>query len=76
MRILRGLNREEDMTLLYVGGVRSGTDSAKLVGLGANAVVVGYAPGAGRRRARSTSGGVSFYGDRARPTGPRPRRCS
>jgi NADPH-dependent glutamate synthase beta subunit-like oxidoreductase len=41
IRIMRGMNREEDMDVLYFGGVRSGTDSAKLVGLGANAVVLG-----------------------------------
>jgi hypothetical protein len=41
IRIMRELNREEDLTLLYFGGVRSGTDAAKLIGLGANAVIVG-----------------------------------
>jgi NADPH-dependent glutamate synthase beta subunit-like oxidoreductase len=39
--IMRGLNREEDLELLYFGGVRSGTDVAKLIGLGANAAIVG-----------------------------------
>jgi hypothetical protein len=62
VRILRRLNREEDITLLYFGGVRSGTDAAKLIGLGANAVVVGLslalAVGGGIE-----SGSVAFYGD-------------
>jgi hypothetical protein len=43
--ILRGLNREEAFDLIYFGGVRSGTDAAKLVGMGANALVLGAAIG-------------------------------
>jgi NADPH-dependent glutamate synthase beta subunit-like oxidoreductase len=62
IRILRDLNREEDIALLYFGGIRSGTDAAKLVGLGANAVVVGmslaFAVGG-----RIEDGRVVFYGD-------------
>ena len=41
VHIMRDMNREEELELLYFGGVRSGTDSAKLLGLGANAVVLG-----------------------------------
>jgi hypothetical protein len=41
LRILRRLNREEDIGILFAGGVRSGTDGAKLLALGANAVAVG-----------------------------------
>jgi NADPH-dependent glutamate synthase beta subunit-like oxidoreductase len=40
VRLLRRMNREEDIDLLYFGGVRSGTDVAKLVALGCKAVVV------------------------------------
>jgi len=43
--ILRGLNREEAFDLIYFGGVRSGTDAAKLIGMGANALVLGAAIG-------------------------------
>jgi NADPH-dependent glutamate synthase beta subunit-like oxidoreductase len=43
--ILRGLRREEEFELIYFGGVRSGTDAAKLIGLGANALVLGAAVG-------------------------------
>jgi NADPH-dependent glutamate synthase beta subunit-like oxidoreductase len=43
VHLMRAMNREEDLELLYFGGVRSGTDSAKLLGLGANAVVLGTA---------------------------------
>ena len=62
IRILRELNREEDIALLYFGGVRSGTDAAKLVGLGASAVVVGtsLALAVG---GRIEDGTVAFYGD-------------
>jgi glutamate synthase (NADPH) small chain len=62
IRILRDLNREEDIALLYFGGARSGTDAAKLIGLGANAVVFGMslalAVGGRIEAAR-----VAFYGD-------------
>jgi NADPH-dependent glutamate synthase beta subunit-like oxidoreductase len=62
IRILRELNREEDIELLYFGGVRSGTDAAKLIGLGANAVVVGMslALAVGGQIA---NGSIAFYGD-------------
>jgi hypothetical protein len=62
VRIMRGLNREEDLTLLYAGGVRSGTDTAKLVGMGATAVVVSLAL-ALAVGGQIDGGGVSFYGD-------------
>jgi len=39
--ILRAMNREEDIDLLYFGGVRSGTDAAKLIALGCRATVLG-----------------------------------
>ncbi len=62
IRILRELNREEDIALVYFGGVRSGTDAAKLVALGANAVVVGVsiALAAG---GSVEDGRVAFYGN-------------
>ncbi len=40
---LRALNREEDIDLVYFGGLRTGTDSAKMLALGANVAVVGAA---------------------------------
>jgi NADPH-dependent glutamate synthase beta subunit-like oxidoreductase len=43
--ILRRLKREEEIDLIYFGGVRSGTDTAKLVGLGAMAAVLGVTLG-------------------------------
>ena len=49
VRILRRLNREEDIELVYFGGARSGTDAAKLIALGCSVVVyampVGLAAG-------------------------------
>ena len=38
---LRARKREEDVALVYYGGARSGTDVAKLISLGASAVVFG-----------------------------------
>jgi NADPH-dependent glutamate synthase beta subunit-like oxidoreductase len=43
--ILRGLRREEAFDIIYFGGVRSGTDAAKLIGLGANVLVLGVTVG-------------------------------
>jgi hypothetical protein len=62
IRILRELNREEDVGLLYFGGVRSGTDVAKLIGLGANAAIVGLSL-ALAVGGQIDAGDVSFYGD-------------
>ena len=41
--ILRRLKREEWIDIAYFGGARSGTDAAKLIGLGANAIVYAVA---------------------------------
>jgi NADPH-dependent glutamate synthase beta subunit-like oxidoreductase len=43
LRILRELNREEDIALLYFGGLRTGTDVAKGLALNCNAGVFGAA---------------------------------
>lgn len=43
--ILRRLKQEEVIDLVYFGGTRSGTDAAKLIALGAKAVVFGAAVG-------------------------------
>jgi hypothetical protein len=43
--ILRRLDREEEIDLVYFGGVRSGTDSAKLIAMGVKAVVLGVTLG-------------------------------
>ena len=43
--ILRKLGCEEEIDLVYFGGIRSGTDAAKLVGLGAVAMVMGVSIG-------------------------------
>ncbi len=59
--ILRGLRREEEFELIYFGGVRSGTDAAKLIGLGANAVVLGAAVGLAVGGAM-TDGGLQWGG--------------
>ncbi len=43
--ILRRIGREESIDLVYFGGLRSGTDAAKAIALGAMAVVYGAAAG-------------------------------
>jgi glutamate synthase domain-containing protein 2 len=40
---LRALNREEEIDLIYFGGLRTGTDGAKMLALGAKAVTIGVA---------------------------------
>jgi len=40
---LRELNREEEIDLIYFGGLRTGTDGAKMLALGAKALVIGSA---------------------------------
>lgn len=39
--ILRRLNREEEIDILWFGGMRSGTDAAKIIGMGAKSVLMG-----------------------------------
>jgi NADPH-dependent glutamate synthase beta subunit-like oxidoreductase len=45
IRLLRKMNREEDIGLLYFGGLRSGTDMAKALAINCNAGVFGVAMG-------------------------------
>jgi glutamate synthase domain-containing protein 2 len=64
MRIVRRMNREEDIDFVYFGGVRSGTDVAKLIGLGAKAGAIGMTM-AMALGGELGPGGISFYGDRS-----------
>ena len=45
VRKLRALKREGDIEIAYFGGIRSGTDLAKLLGLGSHAGIVGVSMG-------------------------------
>ena len=45
IRLLRKINREEDIALLYFGGLRSGTDVAKALAINCNAGIFGVAMG-------------------------------
>ena len=45
IRILRELKAEERVELAYFGGVRSGTDAAKLIAMGCTAVILGASIG-------------------------------
>ena len=60
--ILRRLRREEEIDLVTFGGVRSGTDAAKLIALGATAVVLGVAA-AIAAGAEITEGGLRYAPD-------------
>ena len=83
--ILRRLNREEEIDLVYFGGVRSGTDAAKVIALGTVAVVLGVAVGLAAGGAITGAHELAFSADRSdedRTTGtvniirrphPRPR---
>lgn len=64
MRILRKINREEDIDLVYFGGVRSGTDIAKLIGLGAKAGAIGMTMALALGGEMSAAG-LQFFGDRS-----------
>ncbi|MEX2649566.1 MAG: FAD-dependent oxidoreductase [Alphaproteobacteria bacterium] len=62
IRILRGMGREEDIELVFFGGVRSGTDGAKLVALGANAAALGVSM-AIALAGHQNEDGFAFYSD-------------
>ncbi len=63
--ILRRLDREEEIDLVYFGGVRSGTDVAKVIALGAVAVVLGVAAGLAAGGAITQAGELGFSADRS-----------
>jgi hypothetical protein len=63
IRILRGLNQEEEIDLIWYGGVRSGTDVAKALALGGVAAAVGVAM-AIAAGGTVTGGAISYAGDR------------
>ncbi|MBL4756214.1 MAG: FAD-dependent oxidoreductase, partial [Rhizobiales bacterium] len=62
IRQMRAMNREEDLEIFYFGGIRSGSDLAKLIGLGANGVVLGAALGLAIG-GQITDNGIVFSGD-------------
>ncbi len=61
--ILRRLGQEEEIDLVYFGGVRSGTDSAKLIALGVKAVVLGATLGIAAGGAISAGANLEFAPD-------------
>jgi len=61
--ILRRLDREEEIDLVYFGGVRSGTDSAKLIAMGVKAVVLGVTLGLSVGGHISEHAGIEFAAD-------------
>jgi hypothetical protein len=63
IRILRGLNREEEIDLIWYGGVRSGTDVAKALALGGVAAAVGVSMAIAAGGTVS-GGSIAYAGDR------------
>ncbi len=70
--LMRSWNREEDVELVFFGGVRSGTDVAKLIALGSRVTVLGAAMafalggqiGAGGQIApQGEAGAFAYFGD-------------
>jgi hypothetical protein len=60
IRILRRLDREEEIDLIYFGGLRSGTDAAKIIALGCVAVVYGVPIGLATGGEIGGDGGMRF----------------
>ncbi len=65
IRILRRLGREEEIDLVYFGGVRSGTDAAKVIALGVVAVVIGVPMGLAAGGEITEGRGMRFAPDRS-----------
>jgi glutamate synthase domain-containing protein 2/NADPH-dependent glutamate synthase beta subunit-like oxidoreductase len=64
IRLLRELNREEEIALIYFGGMRSGTDVAKALAINCNAVAFGVAAGIALGGVIN-GGGLEFDGGRS-----------
>lgn len=62
---LRAIKREEHIGILWFGGARSGTDAAKLIAMGANAVVYGVAAGLAAGGTISGDGSIGFDSGRS-----------
>lgn len=60
--IMRRMNREEDLGIAFFGGIRTGTDGAKLISLGANVMIVGAAMGFALG-GRIEGSGLAFHAD-------------
>ena len=64
IRVLREIRREEHIDLIWYGGARSGTDAAKLIALGAKAVVYGVPVGLAIGGQFGADHALSFSADR------------
>ena len=63
--ILRRLRREEEIDLVYFGGVRSGTDGAKVISLGGVASVLGVPLALAVGGSITAAHGMEFTADRS-----------
>jgi NADPH-dependent glutamate synthase beta subunit-like oxidoreductase len=64
IRILRRLDREEEVDLVYFGGIRSGTDAAKVIALGCKAAVLGVLTALAVGGEMTDGQGLRFSADR------------
>ena len=60
---LREIQKEEFIDLIFYGGIRSGTDAAKIIGLGANTVVFGVATALAAGGQISDANQIKYSGD-------------
>ena len=65
IRILRRLRKEEFVDLVWFGGIRSGTDAAKLIAMGAKAVTLGVAAAMAAGGTITKAQGIAFSADRS-----------
>ncbi|HJN41394.1 MAG: FAD-dependent oxidoreductase [Anaerolineales bacterium] len=63
VNILRRLKQEENLSLIYFGGIRSGTDAAKVLAAGCDSVVMGVSLGLSLGGRNETDSDLQFYGD-------------
>ncbi len=62
---LRKIKREEHIDILWFGGARSGTDAAKLIAMGADAIVYGVPAGLAVGGEIEGGASIKFVGDRS-----------
>lgn len=65
IRVLRAIRKEEMIDVVWFGGIRSGTDAAKIIAMGAKAVVLGVPAGMAAGGEITAEQGIAFSADRS-----------